>query len=100
VRAGDTRYIGLTRDPAAFPNLDVPGPARGAIAEFTAWEPMLETWRQRLAALIGEFRAGEATLARDPAAACVYCHLHALCRIDAAERNADEAPPAGLFDES
>ena len=99
VRAGNTRYIGLTRDPTAFPELAVPGATRGSVAEFTDWESMLETWRERLDALVREFREGEATLAREPATACLYCHLHALCRIDAAERNPDEAPPAGLLDD-
>jgi probable DNA repair protein len=100
VRAGDTRYVGLTRDPVDFPGLAVPGEARGSVAEFDDWTSMLETWRQRLAALIGEFREGAATLAANPAAACLYCHLHALCRIDAAEREDDEAAPVeGLDDD-
>jgi hypothetical protein len=41
---------------------------------------------------MGEFREGAATLAARPPAACLRCHLHALCRIDAAEREDDEAP--------
>jgi probable DNA repair protein len=92
VRAGNTAYVGLTRDPLGFPGLTVPGKTRGAVAEFDDWSSMLETWRQRLAALMGEFREGAATLAARPPAACLRCHLHALCRIDAAEREDDEAP--------
>jgi len=99
VRAGDTRYIGLTQDPAVFPALGVPGATRGSVAEFADWESMLETWQARLAALVDEFRTGEATLARDPPTACRYCHLHALCRIDAAERISDDAPPVGPLDD-
>jgi probable DNA repair protein len=91
VRAGDTRYVGLTRDPVDFPGLTLPGEARGTVAEFDDWTSMLETWRQRLAALIGEFREGAANLAAKPATACLYCHLHALCRIDASERDDEEA---------
>jgi hypothetical protein len=47
VRAGDTRYIGLTQDPAVFPALGVPGATRGSVAEFTDWESMLEAWQAR-----------------------------------------------------
>ena len=90
MRAGDTSYVGLTRDPVEFPGLKPPGEARGTVAEFDDWTSMLETWRQRLAALINEFREGAANLAAKPATACLYCHLHALCRIDASEREDEE----------
>ena len=79
VRAGETMYVGIARDPAAF----------GGIASFgvdaprahPTWESLLEAWRERLLALATEYVAGDARLAPDPGIACRHCHLPAFCRI-------------------
>jgi probable DNA repair protein len=80
VRTGDTGYRGLVRDAGSFPALKSPS-ARGWPREFATWEEMLQAWRRRLTALAAEHVAGDARLAPDPAHACTYCHLGALCRI-------------------
>jgi hypothetical protein len=42
---------------------------------------LLQAWRRRLATLATEHVQGDARLAPDPAHACKYCHLAAMCRI-------------------
>ncbi len=80
VRTGDTGYCGLTRDSAVFPGLKSPA-ARGWPREYSSWQELLEAWQRRLASLATEHVQGDARLAPDPAHACKYCHLEALCRI-------------------
>jgi RecB family exonuclease len=80
VRTGDTGYCGLARDSAVFPGLKNPA-ARGWPGEHSSWQELLEAWRRRLATLATEHVQGDARLAPDPAHACKYCHLAALCRI-------------------
>jgi len=80
VRTGDTGYCGLTRDSAVFPNLKSPS-GRGWPKEHASWQELLQAWRRRLTTLATEHVQGDARLAPDPAHACKYCHLAALCRI-------------------
>ena len=82
VRSGDTGYAGLARGPGAFPGLRAPGD-KGWPKDFASWEDLLGAWRRRLEVLAAEYAAGDARLALDPARACEYCHLGALCRIAA-----------------
>jgi probable DNA repair protein len=84
LRSGSAGYVGVARDAAQFPGLREPG-GRGALAEYADWEALLGAWRRRLEVLAGEFAAGQALLAPDPARACRYCHLAALCRIAESE---------------
>ena len=80
VRTGDTGFRGLTRDSAVFPGLKSPAD-RGWPREYSSWQELLQAWRRRLATLATEHVQGDARLAPDPAHACKYCHLAALCRI-------------------
>ena len=80
VRTGDTGFCGLARDSAVFPGLKSPA-ARGWPSEHSSWQELLQAWRRRLATLATEHVQGDARLAPDPAHACKYCHLAALCRI-------------------
>jgi len=80
VRAGESAYVGIARDPAAF----------GGIASFgvdaprgyASWEDLLAKWRERLLLLAAEYVGGDARLAPDPGTACRDCHLATLCRIN------------------
>jgi probable DNA repair protein len=95
LRSGDTRYAGLARSEDTFRGLKVPG-AKGWPRDYASWDDLLGAWHRRLEALADEYAAGDARLAPDPARACEYCHLGALCRIagtDAAraqEQDSDE----------
>ena len=80
VRTGDTGFCGLARDSVVFPGLKSPA-ARGWPSEHSSWQELLQAWRRRLATLATEHAQGDARLAPDPAHACKYCHLAALCRI-------------------
>jgi ATP-dependent helicase/nuclease subunit B len=80
VRAGDSGYIGLTRDAATFTGLTTHG-SRGWPPEHASWEELRAAWRRRLTALAREHATGDARLAPDPVHACRYCQLGPLCRI-------------------
>ena len=80
VRAGESAYVGIARDPSAF----------GGIASFgvdaprgyASWDELVARWRERLLLLAAEYVGGDARLAPDPGTACRYCHLATLCRIN------------------
>jgi probable DNA repair protein len=80
VRTGDTGFCGLTRDSAVFSGLRSPS-VKGWPSEYSSWQELLQAWQRRLATLATEHVQGDARLAPDPAHACKYCHLAALCRI-------------------
>ena len=65
----------------------------GARPAEPSWEALRSQWRTNLEALIQEHLSGEAAVAPfpNPANACRYCHLPALCRI-----NALQAGSAGM----
>jgi RecB family exonuclease len=93
MRSGDTRYVGVARAEGLFPGLGVPG-SRGGPPGYDDWERLLEDWRRRLESLAEEFASGGARLAADPARACEFCRLGALCRIVATDaRHAAEESP-------
>jgi probable DNA repair protein len=80
VRAGESAYVGIARNPAAFGGIasfGVDGP-RG----YASWDELLARWRERLLLLAAEYVEGDARLAPDPRTACRYCHLATLCRIN------------------
>ena len=54
---------------------------KGGPKGFDSWDHLLAEWRRRLVTLAAEYESGDARLAPDPATACKYCHLGALCRI-------------------
>jgi probable DNA repair protein len=93
VRAGETGFVGLARDASVFPGCKAPPPK-----DYASWDALLAEWHRRLEALAGEFAAGEARLAPDPARACRHCHLPGLCRIGDA-RLADDGEDEGGADE-
>jgi hypothetical protein len=49
------------------------------------WDGVLEFWQYEYGALASAFRAGAAGVAPRDAAACRYCELQALCRIQRLE---------------
>ena len=83
VRAGQTGFHGLARDPDELPGCKVPP------KEYASWEDLLAAWHRRLEVLAQEYASGDARLAPNPNQACRYCHLPSLCRIGEA-RGADE----------
>ena len=47
------------------------------------WERLRKRWREQIAALIEEFRSGDAKVAPHHPQTCRYCHLPSLCRVNA-----------------
>jgi probable DNA repair protein len=92
VCSGDTGYVGVASDSALFEGLREPG-SSGLLKPYGSWDELLGAWRRRLEALAAEYASGEARLAPNPAQACEYCHLGALCRI--AETDAERADGEG-----
>ncbi|HEX7374019.1 MAG TPA: PD-(D/E)XK nuclease family protein, partial [Steroidobacteraceae bacterium] len=84
VRAGETGFAGLARDPASFPGCKAPP------REYANWDELLAAWHRRLETLAREFATGEARLAPNPSQACRYCHLPSLCRIGEARMAGDD----------
>ena len=80
VRAGESGYVGIARDPSAFGGIASFGV--DAPPEYESWDSLLAAWRERLLALAAEYASGDARLAPNPATACRLCHLAALCRIN------------------
>jgi ATP-dependent helicase/nuclease subunit B len=73
----------------------VPGRRReSAGAEALPWPALQGAWRERIAALVRAFLAGEAQVDPKPDA-CKYCHVIDICRIGAssADTQEDEGPP-------
>jgi ATP-dependent helicase/nuclease subunit B len=58
------------------------------------WTARTTRWRQQLDELIAQYVAGDAAV-RPQSDACKYCHIHALCRIDAATLAALDTDPDG-----
>jgi probable DNA repair protein len=56
------------------------------------WNERLQRWRQQLQSLVDEFLRGDAAIRPQPDA-CKFCHLHLLCRIDAAALAALDTDP-------
>ena len=47
------------------------------------WERLRDRWRGQIAALVEEFRSGDAQVAPHHPQTCRYCHLPSLCRVNA-----------------
>jgi hypothetical protein len=47
------------------------------------WQELLAAWRIRLRGLADAFTAGDAAVQPLGKSTCEFCHLHALCRIEA-----------------
>jgi len=81
LKRGEMGFSGV-RDPdgdVRLPGSVVPPEQRGGEA---AWDGMLAAWRQVLAALGEDFRAGRAGVDPKDDDACRYCELPPMCRID------------------
>jgi probable DNA repair protein len=92
VRAGESGYAGIAREPSIFGGIASFG--SDAPPEYESWDDLLAAWRERLLALAAEYAGGDARLAPNPATACRLCHLAALCRINESPLRAErpEAP--------
>jgi probable DNA repair protein len=91
VRAGESGFVGIARDPASFGGIASFGV--DAPREYTSWEDLLRAWRERLLVLAAEYASGDARLAQDPASACRLCHLASLCRINESPLRAERPEP-------
>ncbi len=79
LKAGAVKLIGLAADPAAWPQLTVPGSGRQLpVAD---WAAATTFWQQQYGALATAFRAGVADVLPRNAQDCRYCEMQSLCRI-------------------
>jgi probable DNA repair protein len=82
IRADELAYKGVVKESGLIPGL----PSRNAQLKQTMeeWPAVLETWKETVARLAGEFRAGQAAVdPKNGLKTCdsSYCPLAALCRI-------------------
>jgi probable DNA repair protein len=73
VRPGQMRFIGLSREDKALPN----------VKKTDKWEQLNKEWKQEAEALGKGFASGEAVVdpKRGLAVTCRFCDLHTLCRV-------------------
>jgi len=73
IRRGKLRFIGLAEHDKLIPNVKTPADI--------SWQRQLDQWRGILKILAENFRHGNAEVDPRGPQACLYCDLHALCRI-------------------
>ncbi|MDJ0741577.1 MAG: PD-(D/E)XK nuclease family protein, partial [Gammaproteobacteria bacterium] len=83
--AAGCRFVGLSRLDGIATGVTTAGD------DAPDWQPTLARWRHALTALAAEFVAGRADPTPSPAA-CEYCPLGSLCRVDA---HGGDAPDDG-----
>ncbi|ATX81841.1 putative DNA repair protein [Mariprofundus ferrinatatus] len=79
VRSGDMGFEGLSGEKTGINGIAVYSGKDEAAEE---WEDLLDLWRQRINLLAAEFVAGRSEVSPRSVAACDYCYLEAVCRID------------------
>jgi probable DNA repair protein len=100
----ELKLRGLADRPGRVPGRGIDAVAGGDVP----WPALLRQWRERLERLMREFLQGRAVV-QPQRGACEYCHLQALCRVDAqvlataaaeaaAADDADEQAPASPGD--
>ena len=88
LRADDISAVGFVMDPAAWPGLKRPDPAR-----FPDWSAVEAWWKAELGSLASEIATGWSPVApRASPSPCPNCRLQALCRIESV-RHTDEDEP-------
>ena len=85
VRSDDPRYVGLSATEGVLPGVSTLGDAKVrkefTEARFPDWDALLEHWRQRVAAIAREVRAGEAAVTFTNEADLAYCEVVPLLRL-------------------
>jgi len=82
VNAGQVGFKGLARAEGLLPGVEPLERSRTAARGLVDWPALLETWRNTLDVLAGEFLAGRADVApKNFPLTCRYCELGALCRV-------------------
>lgn len=84
LRAGDTKYAGVSRAPELAPGVpDIAHWKKARDEGCDNFDGLLDYWQRQLEALAADFHAGHAVVdPKDVNTSCRYCHLSALCRID------------------
>jgi hypothetical protein len=82
LKAGDLRFVGVSRTPGVLPGLDVIEKNRSAAKRYRNWEELLERWRGMLETTGRGFAAGDARVDPRKRDACKLCDQPMLCRID------------------
>ncbi|MBA3504423.1 MAG: PD-(D/E)XK nuclease family protein [Betaproteobacteria bacterium] len=81
IQPGEMRVHGIAANPATWPGLS----SVSDVAWFASWLQVETWWHEALGALVGELRAGIATVTpRDNGEPCRRCELQPLCRIRSA----------------
>lgn len=79
LRAGELGFEGLSAEALDIDGIAACDGRRGLPDD---WQQLLADWRARINALAAEFVDGRCDVAPRNSAACNYCGLEALCRID------------------
>jgi len=94
VRAGEIAVSGIAEAGDAWPGLDVPG-AAGSRLPVVRWTDARRQLRDSVATLARGVRSGDARVAPRDRAACQYCGLQPLCRIQVLDDRGERASTPG-----
>jgi len=83
IKAGQLRFVGLTRDGEVLPGVQsVTQNSRVQALGIQSWEALRDYWRQHADALGAAFAAGVAEVQpRQVPQSCRYCGMQSLCRV-------------------
>ncbi len=92
LRVGEIGFKGVCERGEQFPGIEAFESTKAA-GPFGSWTGLLTAWRERLARLADEFRAGDARVApKKYPDSCRYCALPRLCRINEWTTLDDDSP--------
>jgi hypothetical protein len=86
LKAGSLAYKGISATTLETAGINTLDKVRGA--PFADWDTLIQHWRGALLQLVSEIGEGYASVNPINVAACTYCGLQPLCRINSAEQSA------------
>jgi probable DNA repair protein len=86
LKVGSLGYKGISATTLETSGINTLDKVRGA--PFADWDTLIQHWRAALLQLVSEIGEGYASVSPINVAACTYCGLQPLCRINTAEQSA------------
>jgi ATP-dependent helicase/DNAse subunit B len=86
LKAGSLGYKGISATTLETLGINTLDKVRGA--PFADWDSLIQHWRAALLQLVSEIGEGYASVSPINVAACSYCGLQPLCRINSVEQSA------------
>jgi ATP-dependent helicase/nuclease subunit B len=81
IKRGEIAYIGLSAKEGLLPGVKTVAETVGVRNFIPDWETLISQWQESLTDLAVSYREGIAVVDPKDVNSCLYCDLHALCRI-------------------